>query len=265
MSNLNLPVRTKVKETITGALRRKMADYNPETEYKPFHTRLLGRDRMHLFSFIQSLNTSFGTTIYEQVAAAIGQSRFTSIELQYRLPNEINARARSEISSIVGDLSAAVSTPDVASERQRIRKVMGESSEMVNEGNVKVDLRLADEDDVVYLIDLKTVKPNKPSIETYKRQMLNWFAKGLEEYPEADVRTAIALPYNPYYPEPYRRWTFTGMLDLENEVYVAEEFWNFLAGDDIHEDLLDCFEEVGIELCEEIDNYFDRYASKQEG
>ncbi|MDR0411845.1 MAG: TdeIII family type II restriction endonuclease, partial [Treponema sp.] len=26
----------------------------------PFHYRLLGRDRMALFSFIQSLNTTFG-------------------------------------------------------------------------------------------------------------------------------------------------------------------------------------------------------------
>ena len=265
MASLDPSLRTDIKETITSALRRKMSDYNPESEYKPFHTRLLGQDRMHLFSFIQSLNTTFGTTIYEQVAAAIGRSRFISIDLQYRLPNEINARARSEISSIMGDLSAAVSTPDVVSERERIREALRESSETVNEGSVKVDLRLADEDGVVYLIDLKTVKPNKGSIETYKRQLLNWFAKEIEEFSGSDVHTAIALPYNPYYPEAYRRWTFTGMLDLENEVYVAEEFWNFLAGDDIHDDLLDCFEEVGIELRDEIDHYFARYGQVTEG
>lgn len=36
----------------------------------PFHTRLLGKDRMALFSFIHSLNTNFGTSIFEPVALA---------------------------------------------------------------------------------------------------------------------------------------------------------------------------------------------------
>jgi hypothetical protein len=31
----------------------------------PFHARLLGQDRMALFSFIHSLNTNFGTSINE--------------------------------------------------------------------------------------------------------------------------------------------------------------------------------------------------------
>ena len=46
------------------------------------------------------------------------------------------------------------------------------------------------------------------------------------------------------------------MLDIENEVYIAEEFWNFLAGFDVHDQLLDCFERAGLELRDEIDAYF---------
>jgi type II restriction enzyme len=53
-----------------------------------------------------------------------------------------------------------------------------------------------------------------------------------------------------------------GMLDLENELKVADEFWDFLGGKNTYKDLLDCFERVGIELRDEIDAYFKRFNKK---
>jgi hypothetical protein len=46
------------------------------------------------------------------------------------------------------------------------------------------------------------------------------------------------------------------MLDLDNELKVGKEFWDFLGGDGAYENLLDCFEQVGIEMRTEIDEYF---------
>ena len=69
----------------------------------------------------------------------------------------------------------------------------------------------------------------------------------------------IAIPYNPYEPKPYERWTLKGMLDLENELKVAEELWNFLGNDGTYEELLNCFEKAGIELQPEIDAYFSKF------
>ena len=37
----------------------------------PFHTRLLGTDRLALYSFIHSLNTNSGTSVFEPVAVAL--------------------------------------------------------------------------------------------------------------------------------------------------------------------------------------------------
>lgn len=50
-----------------------------------------------------------------------------------------------------------------------------------------------------------------------------------------------------------------GMLDLENELKVANEFWDFLGGVGTYLQLLDIFERVGIELRHEIDDYFSKY------
>lgn len=50
-----------------------------------------------------------------------------------------------------------------------------------------------------------------------------------------------------------------GMFDLKEELLVADELWNFIGGEGAYEDLLACFESVGIELRPEIDDYFARY------
>jgi hypothetical protein len=49
------------------------------------------------------------------------------------------------------------------------------------------------------------------------------------------------------------------MIDINNELKVAEEFWDFLGGDGAYEELLKCFERVGIKLRPELDEYFSRF------
>lgn len=53
-----------------------------------------------------------------------------------------------------------------------------------------------------------------------------------------------------------------GMLDLPNELKVAEEFWDFLGGAGAYQYLLNIFERVGIELRSEIDEYFQKFNLK---
>lgn len=62
-----------------------------------------------------------------------------------------------------------------------------------------------------------------------------------------------------YEPQPYNRWTIRGMLDLNYELKVAEEFWDFLGGQGTYTELLDIFERIGLELRPEIDAYFAKY------
>ncbi len=52
------------------------------------------------------------------------------------------------------------------------------------------------------------------------------------------------------------------MFDLNNEIKVAEEFWDFLGGKNTYEELLQVFENVGIELRPEIDEKFSTFNHK---
>ena len=124
---------------------------------------------------------------------------------------------------------------------------------------VKVDLFIKDKEDKIHLFDLKTAKPNISNFKDFKRTLLEWAAIYLAKNPDADINSYIAIPYNPYEPQPYERWTLKGMLDLDNELKVGKEFWDFLGGDGAYEELLNCFESAGIELRLEIDEYFARF------
>jgi len=121
------------------------------------------------------------------------------------------------------------------------------------------DLFVKSFDEVEYYFDLKTAKPNMSEFRGHKRTLLEWVAIRGAQDNTANVRTLIAIPYNPYEPEHYQRWTLQGLFDLENEIMVADEFWNYLGGDDTYEQLLDLFETVGIELRPEIDNRFQAF------
>ncbi len=250
--------KVKIKDVLKSSLKSKFANHNPEPASMPFHTRLLGKDRLALYQFIHSLNTNFGITIFEPVAIELSKSKFRKAQRQYSPGNKISESSLYGIQKIIDELSTADSSPNKIDELNRLRKVC-QSGPIRTVRPTKVDLYLEGFDNSQYLIDLKTAKPNSGEFKGFKRTLLEWAAIVMCENPDANVITMIAIPYNPYEPEPYNRWTMRGMIDLENELKVAKEFWDFLGGEGAYEDLLDCFEQVGIEMREEIDEYFKKF------
>ena len=108
--------------------------------------------------------------------------------------------------------------------------------------------------------DITSVKPNIKEFVALKLKLLRWTALRLSQDNNVAVFTRLAIAYNPYYPEPYERWTLKGLYDLaRGEILVGEEFWNFVAGDDIYKDLLDVFQEAGKKLRPEIDKRFVKF------
>jgi type II restriction enzyme len=254
---LNREQLSKIEDTIKESIRKKFQTYKPETNNMPFHYRLLGRDRMALFSFIHSLNTTFGTSIFEPVAETLASLKFPFAQKQFVVGDSISEKAQKEIQHIINELSVS-GNPNKVNEIERIRKVCTKGK--INKlKTVKVDLCVKDNQGTIHLFDIKTAKPNLSNFKDFKRTLLEWAAIYLLKQPNADVKTYIAIPYNPYEPKPYERWTVRGMLDLDYELKVAEEFWNFLGGDGAYSELLDCFERVGIELRPEIENYFSKF------
>jgi hypothetical protein len=250
-----------IKEVIINCLRTKFQNYKPESNNMPFHYRLLGKDRMALYSFIQSLNTTFGTSIFEPVAVALAKNNFKKVEKQYVIGNQISSECQNVIQYLMNNLTLG-KTPNKKQEIELIRAAASKGN--INRmKTVKVDLYLETYDGEMFFFDLKTAKPNISNFKDFKRTLLEWVGIVLTNNPEAKVNSLIAIPYNPYEPQPYERWTIKGMLDDKEELLVGKEFWDFLGGNDAYEDLLDCFEQAGIILRPEIDDYFLKFKNNK--
>lgn len=256
--SLNREQIKSIEKTIKDSMQKKFLMYAPETSYMPFQHRLLGHDRMHLFSFIHSLNTTFGTSIFEPVAETMAKLNFVLAEKQFEVGDLISEHAQIEIQNILDELATGEKKSNKIVEIERISKVCSKG-EMRKTKAVKADLFAQSEDGTVHLFDLKTAKPNISNFRDFKRTLLEWIAIYLVKHPGVKVNSYIAIPYNPYEPDKYTRWTLGGMLDLDNELMVGKDFWDFLGGEGAYTELLNCFERVGIELNSEIDQYFQKF------
>jgi hypothetical protein len=54
--SLSTTAKEKIENLLKGIVRQKLFHYTPETNYMPFHFRLLGKDRYAMFSFIYSID-----------------------------------------------------------------------------------------------------------------------------------------------------------------------------------------------------------------
>lgn len=58
--SLSSNTEEEIAQLLKAIIREKLRTYQPETVHMPFHHRLFGKDRYAMFSFIQSINTTFG-------------------------------------------------------------------------------------------------------------------------------------------------------------------------------------------------------------
>jgi type II restriction enzyme len=253
---INNEQKDYIKQIIIDCLRKKLKDYKSENNTMPFHIRLLGKDRMALSSFMQSLNTTFGSSIFEPVAVALAKNNFAKVQSQYTVGNEIYKNCQHKIQDIINRLSID-GNPDKIKEIEMIKSSLSGSFNELKAA--KVDLFLETKEGEQFLFDLKTAKPNKGEFQKYKQTLLEWVGLTLTKDNSVKINTLLAIPYNPYSPEPYKTWTMKGMIDTKYELKVAEEFWDFLGGKGAYSELLDCFEQAGIALRPEIDNYFAKF------
>jgi len=97
--------KSHIQQTIANCLRNKFQNYEAKDNSMPFHFRLLGKDRLALYSFMQSLLTTFGTSIFEPVAAALAKTQFAKVETQYVVGSTILSDCQQKVQAIINQLT----------------------------------------------------------------------------------------------------------------------------------------------------------------
>ena len=233
-----------IKELLSYKISEKLTNYARETTSMPFLAKLMqDSEKVASYSFIHSLATILGQSVYEKVAQIIAEPHFDLAETGYDVIGEITNEENSAISKILQEIKSRTRKTDKEKEINEILKANSNGGRRIK---IRADLFLKKEDKEYY-IEIKTAKPNIDVFAKSKQKLLEWVAIRKKK-----VNTILAIPYNPYHPEPYSRFTMQGYLDEEKELYVAEKFWELLGGKGTYEEVLKIFDEVGKEFKERI-------------
>lgn len=259
-----MALSNKQKDKIISLLERKIEDklrrYVRETSSMPFLTRLIqDSEKVAAYSFIHSMATTLGMSIYEDVSKIIAEENSQECFTKYDVGGVISKEQKYVIDDIIRKLRNGEKKVD---HDEEIKKVLSASAK---DGKAQKDGRIADfymlRNGIEYYFEIKTVKPNIDVFTKSKVKLLEWVARRRKP-----VKVFLAFPYNPYHPQPYERFTEQGMLEKGKEFLIGKEYWDFLGGDNTFENLLELFDSVGKKFKEKIQQKIKQVAKeKMEG
>ncbi len=237
MTNSHL---TEIQKLVEDKLKEKLKAYKAETTYTPFFSAIFPQEVIVKASLMQSLYTSFGMSIYEQMAVILARHAGYHAERQYKILGEIDRNT----ANLIDDLCLS-RNPDKDSEVEQIRNSIKPGQPLSDKESV-VDVFVRRPDGTELCVDITTVKPNLKEFRSMRKKLLRWVALRLSIDQNAQIDTRIGIPYNPYYPNDYLRWTGNELTN--KDLLVQNDLWAAFAGYDVYPELIAAFEEVGKNL-----------------
>ena len=223
----------------------------------PFLARLIqDNEKIAAYSFIHSMATTLGMSIYEDVSVIIASETANEAFRNYGVGGAISKQQQTVISHIVTELRNGGRTAEIKEEVKEVLRASAENGEFQKSGNI-ADFYM-NKDGEEFYFEIKTVKPNIDVFEKSKTKLLEWVARRRKP-----VKVYLAFPYNPYHPKPYHRFTEVGMMNPPNDFLVGDEYWDFIGGENTFPELLKTFDEVGKDFKEQLNYKFKEIAKEK--
>ena len=254
---LSINQKQEIERLLSNKIEAKLKSYGRETTSMPFLARLIqDNEKIAAYSFIHSMATTLGMSIYEDVSVIIASETSDECFRNYGVGGIISKSQKSVIASIVNKLRNKETDANIEEETIEVLNACSTDGMYQKSGNI-ADFYMR-RDDVEYFFEIKTVKPNIDVFEKSKTKLLEWVARRRNP-----VKVFLAFPYNPYHPEPYSRFTESGMMDHPNDFLVGDEYWDFIGGKGTFPDLLETFDKVGKKFKEQLDEKFKEIAKSR--
>lgn len=246
-----------IRALLTKKMESKLKAYGRETTAMPFLARLIqDSEKISAYSFIHSIATSLGMSIYEQVSVLIAAGRGYECARNYGVGGAVSKEQRETIQRIVNELRNRERTADIRAEMQEVLRASWEGGKFQKSGNI-ADFYMR-KDGEEYFFEIKTVKPNMDVFEKSKTKLLEWVARR-----RLPVHVYLAFPYNPYHPEPYSRYAEQGLMQPGGDLLVGKAYWDFIGGEDTFEQLLEVFDQVGRQFKDRLSEKFRAIAQQR--
>lgn len=234
--------KEKIKLLLSNKIEKKLKSYDRETTAMPFLARLIqDNEKIAAYSFIHSMATTLGMSIYEEVSVIIASETAQECFRNYGVGGILSKDQKSTIANIVAKLRNCEKEANIEQEIKEVLNTSSKDGEFQKSGDI-ADFYMKRNNEEYYF-ELKTVKPNIDVFEKSKTKLLEWVARR-----RTKINVFLAFPYNPYHPKPYSRFTEVGMMDRKNDFLVGNEYWDYIGGKNTFPELLEVFDEVGKEF-----------------
>jgi len=238
----------EVEDGIRLALVKKMNSYKRETSYMPFQDAILGKKNTALYSFGISISTWLGQNRkggYEEIARILAKAAGSNVQVQYEIPYSISKETEKKIYSLYTQIRKKKLNPNTSQLSKKIKK-FAKSGKGKHEDKT-VDVFIKDKDKNYFFIDIGSPKSNMKEAAALKLKLMNWIAIGFANIKDAkSINAFIALPYNPYHPNEYKRFS-TDIFDKKKDILVQDNFWDKIAGFKVYDKLIETIHKVGEE------------------
>lgn len=231
--------RQEIVSLLSKKLDDKLRRYARESTSMPFLVRLMqDREKIAAYSFIHSLATTLGMSIYEDVSRIIAEEHAEECFTKYDLGSVISQTQKSVIADILRQLRNRERVCNIEEEIEEVLSANSRGGKIQKEGRI-ADLYML-RDGIEQYFEIKTAKPNIDIFTKSKSKLLEWVARKRKR-----IKVFLAFPYNPYHPKPYQRFTLQNLLKPGEDLLIGKDYWDYLGGDNTFEELLELFDSVG--------------------
>jgi len=231
--------KQQITHLLSSKLEKKLRRYARESTSMPFLVKLMqDREKVAAYSFIHSLATTLGMSIYEDVSKIIANENSDECFTKYDIGSVISRNQKSVIDNIIRELRNGDRESNIELETQEILNADPSNGRVQKEGRI-ADFYMK-RDGVEQYFEIKTVKPNIDVFTKSKSKLLEWVARK-----RTAVKVFMAFPYNPYHPKPYERFTLQGLLKQGEDFLIGEQYWDYLGGENTFVEILELFDAVG--------------------
>ena len=175
-----MPLTQKQKKEIDVLLSSKIEDklknYERETYSMPFLLRIVqDSEKVVAYSFIHSISTSLGMSIYEDISIIIAKPYCDECSKKYSVSGEISHDQKKVIGVIIRELRNKQRKPNIGEETKIILKADRNNFSPQKSGHI-ADFYMRKKEKEFYF-EIKTAKPNIDVFKESKTKLLEWIAR----------------------------------------------------------------------------------------
>ena len=241
-------VLQKVKKHLLEVMKLKLLKYSPETSYMPFQKAIVGEKYRAIYSFVHSVSTTFGMSLWEQFAETLGKEAGMKVSRQYDIPFSISNDTDTKINNILKKIKRKETICNTVEINKLIKEFTKPGDTGITDEDKRVDVFIEDKNKNLFFIDITSPKPNIKEFGAMKLKLMRWTAIGYANYDAKSVQSLLCMPYNPSFPKPYKRFGGDITCDFKNDIKIQNEFWDTIAGFPVYDELVNIFEIVGKEI-----------------